>query len=66
VRRIRRAAPAGQIQQAQKGALAANPKSAMLITMNDKWFHWLMEKIRARSTSKARAENETRKRQNVS
>jgi hypothetical protein len=41
--------------------LAANPKSAMLMTMNDRWFHWLMEKTLVRSTSKARAESDKKK-----
>jgi hypothetical protein len=40
---------------------AANPKSAMLITMKERWFHWLMEKTLVSRTSKAREERERRK-----
>jgi hypothetical protein len=39
---------------------AANPKSVMLMTMKDRWFHWLMEKTLTRSISKARAESDNR------
>ena len=39
---------------------AANPKSVMLMTINDRWFHWLMEKALTRSISKDRAESDNR------
>jgi hypothetical protein len=39
---------------------AANPKSVILMTMKDRWFHWLMEKTLARRTSKARADNDSK------
>jgi hypothetical protein len=45
----------------KKVPLAANPKSAMLMTMKDRWFHWLMEKTLVRSTSKARDESDKKK-----
>lgn len=45
----------------KKVPLAANPKSATLMTIKDRWFHWLMEKTLVRSTSKARAESDTKK-----
>jgi hypothetical protein len=41
--------------------LAPNPKRAMLITMNDRWFHCPMENTRVSKTSKARVEKDTRK-----
>jgi len=41
--------------------LAPNPKSAMLITMNDRWFQCPMENTRVSKTSKARVEKDTRK-----
>ena len=44
-----------------KVPLAANPKRAMLMTIKDRWFHWLMEKTLVRSTSKARAERDNKK-----
>jgi hypothetical protein len=31
--------------------LAAKPKSAMLTTMDAKWYHWMMENILTRNTS---------------
>ncbi len=40
--------------------LAANPKRAMLITIKERWFHWLMEKTLVRSTSKAREEKHSK------
>ncbi|MFQ5485959.1 MAG: hypothetical protein ACE5DO_11595 [Desulfobacterales bacterium] len=40
---------------------AAKPKSAMLMTMKERWFHWLMEKTLVSSTSKDREERERRK-----
>jgi hypothetical protein len=39
---------------------AANPKSVILMTMKDRWFHWLMEKTLARRTSKVRADNDSK------
>jgi hypothetical protein len=39
---------------------AANPKSVILMTMKDRWFHWLMEKTLTRSISKDRAESDNR------
>ena len=39
---------------------AANPKRVMLMTMKDKWFHWLMEKTLTRSISKDRAESDNK------
>ena len=41
--------------------LAPNPKSAMLITINERWFHWLMENTRVSKTSKARVARDTKK-----
>ena len=41
--------------------LAANPKSAMLITMKDRWFHCPMENTRVSKTSKASVEKDTKK-----
>jgi hypothetical protein len=40
---------------------AANPKSVILMTMKDRWFHWLMEKTLARRTSKARDDSDSKK-----
>ena len=45
----------------KKVPLAANPKRAMLMTMKDRWFHWLMAKTLVRSTSKARDESDSKK-----
>jgi hypothetical protein len=45
----------------KKVPLAPNPKSAMLITINDRWFHCAMENTRVSKTSKARVERDTRK-----
>ena len=45
----------------RKVPLAANPNSAMLMTMKERWFHWLMEKTRVRSISNEMAESESRK-----
>ena len=39
---------------------AANPKSVTLMTMKDRWFHWLMEKTLTRRISKDRAESDNR------
>ena len=39
--------------------LAPKPKSAMLITINERWCHCPMANTRVRRTSKARVENET-------
>jgi len=41
--------------------LAANPKRAMLITIKERWFHWLMENTLVRSTSYAREEKHSKK-----
>ena len=41
--------------------LAPNPKRAILITMNDRWFHCPMENTRVSKTSKARLERDTKK-----
>jgi hypothetical protein len=40
--------------------LAANPKRAMLITIKERWFHWLMENTLVRSTSKVRDEKDSK------
>jgi len=40
--------------------LAANPKRAMLITIKERWFHWLMENTLVRSTSKVRDEKDNK------
>jgi hypothetical protein len=39
---------------------AAKPKRVMLMTMKDRWFHWLMEKPLTRSISKDSAESDNR------
>jgi hypothetical protein len=41
--------------------LAPNPKRAMLMTINDKWFHCPMAKTRVRRTSKARVAKDIKK-----
>ena len=44
-----------------KVPLAANPKRATLITIKERWFHWLIEKTLVRTTSKERAETDNKK-----
>ena len=39
--------------------LIVNPNRAMLITINDKWFHCVIEKRRINNTSNERVEKET-------
>jgi hypothetical protein len=39
---------------------AANPKSVILMTMKDRWFHWLIEKTLTRRISKDRAESDNK------
>jgi hypothetical protein len=41
--------------------LAVMPKRAMLMTINERWYHWVIEKNRARRTSYRRVERDTRK-----
>jgi hypothetical protein len=45
----------------RKVPLAANPNRAMLMIMNARWFHWLIEKNLARRISNMMAETDTRK-----
>jgi len=45
----------------KKVPLAAKPKRATLMTMKDKWFHWLTENTRVRSTSIAREDSDNKK-----
>jgi hypothetical protein len=44
-----------------KVPLAANPKSAILMTIKERWFHWLMENTLIRSTSKVIEESDRKK-----
>ena len=44
----------------RKIPLAANPKRAMLMIMNARWFHWLIEKNLASRISNMIEDTETR------